>query len=391
MYCFVDSVRSRSESFSKTTSTSSLSEKSSVTTEEYVLRSDHSISNEVKKLGLTAHVNTDVNKFEPYWVETQPKYRGRRQSTGIVETTAFADVPSFTRRSSLESSPTSKKHNNFEYYSELYYHETLLGRRYSAGFIDPTGMVDLEDMPNPNRRASLESAATLRSSNTADSKYNFELKNVKGIKKNRLNNNVNSLEKSNPDVDRIALVNKNKPDFRRSTDDLFKDFPRISCGIFKGSPGLKRSNSAECLRKIKGGVKIFKDGSDHQVSFHVLPQKTKGKTEGYEVERNISKTSSNPVKQFEHTIIENKENGKQTTRSGLERKTTTNSSRTNRIKYIHTFDNTPHESSDSEGSEYDSSVRERINSLGRESVQWVAKSKVHQTKRERNMFSPTSF
>jgi hypothetical protein len=368
-----------------------LSEKSSVTTEEYVLRSDHSISNEVKKLGLTAHVNTDVNKFEPYWVETQPKYRGRRQSAGIVETTAFADVPSFTRRSSLESSPTSKKHNNFEYYSELYYHETLLGRRYSAGFIDPTGMVDLEDMPNPNRRASLESAATLRSSNTADSKYNFELKNVKGIKKNRLNNNVNSLEKSNPDVDRIALVNKNKPDFRRSTDDLFKDFPRISCGIFKGSPGLKRSNSAECLRKIKGGVKIFKDGSDHQVSFHVLPQKTKGKTEGYEVERNISKTSSNPVKQFEHTIIENKENGKQTTRSGLERKTTTNSSRTNRIKYIHTFDNTPHESSDSEGSEYDSSVRERINSLGRESVQWVAKSKVHQTKRERNMFSPTSF
>lgn len=362
---------------------------SSVTTEEHVT-SDHIISNEVKKLGLTAHVSPDVNKFEPYWVETQPKYRGRRQSAGIVETTAVADVPSFTRRSSLESSPTSQKHNNFEYYSELYYHETVLGRRYSAGFIDPTGMVDLEDMPNPNRRASLESAATLRSNNSANSNYNFERKNVKGMK-NRLNNNVNSLEKSNPGVEGITPVNKNEPDFRRSTDDLFQDFPRISCGVFKGSPGLKRSNSADCLRKIKGRVKLFKDSSDHQITFHVLPQKAKGKTEGHEMERNISKTSSNSVKQFAHTSIENKESGKQTTSSGLERKTTTNSSRTKIIKDIHTFENTPHESSDSEGSEHDSSVRERINSLGRESVQWVAKSKVHQTKRERNMFSPTSF
>lgn len=390
MYCFVDSVRSRSGSFSKTTSTSSLSDKSSITTEEHVVTSDHIISNEVKKLGLTAHLSPDVNKFEPYWVETQPKYRGRRQSAGIVDTIAVADVPSFTRRSSLESSPTSKKHNNFEHYSELYYHETLLGRRYSAGFIDPTGMVDLEDMPNTNRRASLESAATLRNSNSEDSNYNFAFKNVKGMK-NRQNNNANSLEKSNHGVDRIALVNKNEQDFRRSTGDLFKDFPRISCGIFKGSPGLKRSNSADCLRKIRGGVKLFKDGSDHRVTFHVSPQKTKEKTEGHEVERNISKTSSNSVKQFEHTSIENKDSGIQTASSGLDRKTTATSNRTKRIKDIHTFENTPQESSDSEGSEYDSSVRERINSLGRESVQWVAKSKVHQTKRERNMFSPTSF
>ena len=162
-------------------------------------------------------------------------------------------------------------------------------------------------------------------------------------------------------------------------NDVFQEISIVESTIFKRGEGLKRSSSAGCLRKIQDGIRLFKDMPENGESY--ISEKEKA-TSGQDITHQNSMRrnySTSAIQKLENSELLN---SKMNNDSNIQR---------SKISTVQHSDKTFNEISDSDGSEFGQNVRGRSKSFGSRPVKWVKTRKVRQTKRERNMYSPTYF
>lgn len=336
-------------SLPKTTTLGSTPTEGSPITEE-LTKTARVISEEVKKLGLTAQVN-----FEPYWVETQSKVRSRHRTSGCIEPPGIEVVPkiSSSGSSTYKSEPPLVE-------------STCRGRCLSGGIVDPIGIVDFQIKPSLKKQINLKPSPTLVDSSAKTNNSNIEGKRSRhGSNESSDDNTVNRT--CTPNNDDVCM------------NDVFQEISIVESTIFKRGEGLKRSSSAGCLKKIQDGIRLFKDMPENGESY--ISEKEKA-TSGQDITHKNSMRrnySTSAIQKLENSELLN---SKMNNDSNIQR---------SKISTVQHSDKTFNEMSDSDGSEFGQNVRGRSKSFGSRPVKWVKTRKVRQTKRERNMYSPTSF
>jgi hypothetical protein len=313
-----------------------------------------SITDEVKKLGLTAETNIgdDHKKFEPYWVQTPPKPKGhfRRHSGGIVRGTETDNMKITTRstvddNSSIEAN-LSENYSNFAFNLEDKLVENKLKKSTDSLGEDVVDFSGVKYIPQKN--------ATKSALGTTDYRLG---KVFRGSQQEEIT--VKPQERSRP---------------RRGE-------------LFRENSGMKRSTSADCLKKIQDGIHFLDDATSN--TMFSTDSEIDTISQNFSGNKTMRRTSSTGCLQrlqdsdspFSNTDVQvqDKEDKHEVMKindvpfsisdqplSGFENKETAEEKSA-----------TP--------------VGEKINSIGKQTVKWVTTSKVRQTKREHQIFSPTSF
>lgn len=285
---------------------------------------------EVKKLGLTAQapqVDSEIHKFEPYWVEVGPKnrhYDTRRQSAGKVSNVKHKN---------------DKDHSN-DKKTNVIHDDLALIEKEKKKISEPVGsshddLVDFRKVVMVPPKTGTESA--LAASRRGRIFRNYEL----------------TASEDNPQFSRGQLFGSNKGlGHRRSSST--SNIPQLEGEIWTKDGDLEKYHSTDNqLESFQGNME----------------QKSSG----------LRRTSSTGALQrlgTEHTfkddqLVEYHKEGEK----GSE------------IKRHESTNNTP-----SKGSSFDTSaVKNKLQSIGKKTVELATTSKVRQNKRERNMFAPTSF
>lgn len=162
-------------------------------------------------------------------------------------------------------------------------------------------------------------------------------------------------------------------------NDVFQEISIVESTIFKRGEGLKRSSSAGCLRKIQDGIRLFKDMPEYEES--CISEKEKA-TSGQDVTHKTSMRrnySTSAIQKLENSELLNSNMNND---SNIQR---------SKISTVQHSEKTFNEMSDSDGSEFGQNVRGRSKSFGSTPVKWVKTHKIRQSRRERIMYSPTSF
>lgn len=308
------------------------------------------ISEEVKKLGLTAQVN-----FEPYWVETQSNDRSRHRPSDCIEPPGIEVVPKISGSgiSTYKSEP-------------LCVESTCRGRCLSGGIVDPIGIVDFQTKPSFKKQINLKPCPTLVDSISKTNNSDIEGKRSRHVSNESSDDNT---------VNRTCTPNNDDV----CINDVFQEIAIVESTIFKRGEGLKRSSSAGCLRKIQDGIRLFKDMPENEES--CISEKERA-TSGQDITHKNSMRrnySTSAIQKLENSELLNSNMNND---SNIQR---------SKISTVQHSEKTLKEMSHSDGSELGQNVRGRSKSFGSTSVKWVKIRKVRQTRRERNMYSPTSF
>ncbi|XP_052100958.1 uncharacterized protein LOC127734949 [Mytilus californianus] len=290
---------------------------------------------EVKKLGLTAQapqVDSEIHKFEPYWVEVGPKnrhYDTRRQSVG--------------RLSNL-------KHRNDKDHSD---------EKKTNVIQDDLALIERERKSSEPVVSSHDDLVDFRNVIMVPPKTGTE----------------SALEST-----MFAAVNRRGRMFRKYELTASKDIPQFSRGQLFGSKkglGHRRSSSASNIPQLEGEI-WTKDG--HLDKYHSTENQLESFQEKVEQKSSgLRRTSSTGALQrlgAEHSFLDDQQvEYHKEGEKGSE------------IKRHESADSTA-----SKGVSLDTSaVKNKLQSIGKKTVELATTSKVRQNKRERNMFAPTSF
>ncbi|XP_071168159.1 uncharacterized protein [Mytilus edulis] len=292
---------------------------------------------EVKKLGLTAQapqVDSEIHKFEPYWVEVGPKYRHyntRRQSAGNV---------------------SNVKHRNDQDHSD--------DKKINVNIHDDLSMIEKE-------KKKISEPVVSSHDDLVDFRKVVMVPPKTGTE--------SALEST-----KFAAVSRRGRIFRKYELTASEDNPQFSRGQLFGSNkelGHRRSSSTSNIPQLEGEI-WTKDGDLNK--YHSTENQLESFQDNVEQKslglRRTSSTGALQRLETEHSfkddqLVEYHKEGK--TGSEIKRHESTNST-------------------DSKGVSYDTSaVKNKLQSIGKKTVELATTRKVRQNKRERNMFAPTSF
>lgn len=288
------------------------------------------ITSEVKKLGLTADVQ-NMNNFEPRWVEVQPKYNcygSRRHSIGKKNTEVKKEAPVVPSAGSGDSVIQSKDDLDLVQQSTI---------QRMAEFKDDTG-VDFSAI-----------ADVLETSGT---------------------DAVLRMTKS-PFMKRGNVFRRDESKKKANEVTAF-----VRGGMFGSQKGMSRSNSTGKLQAL------------------LKEEEKNNKLEPYPG----SNTSSSSVVELSRELEQPKTLGHRRSSSlgslnsiQIAGKSKENSEE--KTKEEHGDHHTEHYKSKLGGDRGTpaKSVKNQLTNLGKQTVNWATTTKVRQNKREKHMFSPTSF
>lgn len=309
-----------------------------------------SITEEVKKLGLTAETNIgdDHKKFEPYWVQTPPKPKGH--SGGIVRGTE-TDTMKITTRSTVDDNSSieanlSENYSNFAFNLEDKLVENRLKKSTDALGEDVVDFSGVKCIPQKN--------ATKSALGTTDYRLG---KVFRGNQREEIT--VKPQERSRP---------------RRGE-------------LFRVNSGMKRSTSVDCLKKIQDGIHFLDDATSNQI--FSTDSEIDTISQNFSGNKTMRRTSSTGCLQR----LQNSESPFSNTDVQVQDREDKHEVTKNKDVTYSISDQPLSGFENKETAEEKSAtpVGEKINSIGKQTVKWVTTSKVRQTKREHQMFSPTSF
>lgn len=313
-----------------------------------------SITDEVKKLGLTAETNTgdDHKKFEPYWVQTPPKLKGhfRRHSGGIARGTE-TDSMKITTRSTVDDNSlieANLSENNSKFAVNL--EEKLVDNelKKSTDYLgeDVVDFSGVKCIPQKN--------ATKSALGTTDYRLG---KVFRGNQQEEIT---------------IKPQTRSRP--RRGE-------------LFRVNSGMKRSTSADCLKKIHDGINFLDNATSNPI--FSIDSEIDTISQDFSGNKTMRRTSSTGCLQR----LQNSDSPFSNT--DVQVQVREDKSEVKKINDV-TFSISDQPLSGFENNETAEEksatpVGEKINSIGKQTVKWATNSKVRQTKREHQMFSPTSF